>query len=173
MGLWCIVADRDQAKALSGDIRVTALQLHELRFAVRSPIGGPKEHEHRAFRAVGRCQRVRLSQLVDAGECGHLRAHLGAQSCSVDNREPGSPSQTRSRPAGPAIRTVDASSLLRYLAHGLPGAMFRHMDITRLFDRPCWQLVPLRRAVNIWTRFFLRPFQAPAAGSGPSATLAA
>jgi hypothetical protein len=39
-------------KPLLGDVDVAALQLHELRFAARSPVSGPKEHEHRALRTV-------------------------------------------------------------------------------------------------------------------------
>jgi hypothetical protein len=46
-----IVADRNQPETLLPDLIVAALQLDELRLAVRSPIGGAEEHEHRSLRA--------------------------------------------------------------------------------------------------------------------------
>lgn len=47
-----VVTDGDQPETLLLDISETALQFHELRFAVRSPVCGAKEHQHGAFRTV-------------------------------------------------------------------------------------------------------------------------
>ena len=58
-----------------------ALQLHELRAAVRSPIGRTEEHEHRALRPGHRFQRAEAAVLIGQAEVDgplpHLRPERG------------------------------------------------------------------------------------------------
>jgi len=52
------------------------LQLNELRFAVRSPVGGPREDEHQAIRAHQRIPGPHLSILILQPEIGDPLADL-------------------------------------------------------------------------------------------------
>jgi len=56
-----VVTDCNDAQPIAAEFSEAARQLHELRFAVRSPIGGPEEDEHRPFRPEQRFERPRLS----------------------------------------------------------------------------------------------------------------
>jgi len=59
-----IVADGDEPKPLFADFGMTALQLDELRLAVRSPVGGPEEHEHQTLGTRRRGEAMRLTELI-------------------------------------------------------------------------------------------------------------
>jgi len=62
------------------------LQLHELRFAVRSPVGRAEEDDDRAVRTEKRRERARVSMLVAQAEGGQGVAHFGAEGIDVDLR---------------------------------------------------------------------------------------
>jgi hypothetical protein len=64
----------------------TALQLDELRFAVRSPVGRAEEDDHRAFRTQERLQRVGLTVLIAKAEIGQVGTDLRADAFNVDFR---------------------------------------------------------------------------------------
>src|SRR5260370_26185986 len=51
-----IVADRGNSQALLTKPFGILLQLHELRFAVRSPIRGPEEDHHGSLRSANRIE---------------------------------------------------------------------------------------------------------------------
>jgi len=50
---WTIVTDGGQLQSLRFESLLRVLQLHELRFAEGSPIGGAEEKKDRAVRPVG------------------------------------------------------------------------------------------------------------------------
>ena len=62
-----VIADRGQAHAGLANLGKTALQLHELRFAVRSPVGRAEEDDDGALRTEQRLQRLDLPLLIAAG----------------------------------------------------------------------------------------------------------
>ena len=74
-----IAGDGDQADATRLQVRIAALQLHELRLAVRSLVGRATEDEHHAVRAHERRQVACLPTLVDEGKGEHGVADLRAE----------------------------------------------------------------------------------------------
>jgi hypothetical protein len=61
---------------LTLQFRHTALQLHELRFAVGSPVRRSEEHQHESFGSHEGRQRSLLSFLIEQREIGHSRSDL-------------------------------------------------------------------------------------------------
>jgi hypothetical protein len=71
-----VIAERGQLDALllkSGD---RGLQLNQLPFAVRSPIGGTKNQQRRSFRSPQSFKRLFMAKLVASGKVGRLLADL-------------------------------------------------------------------------------------------------
>jgi len=81
-----IVADGDKPKALRDDLFMTALQLAQLRLAVRSPIGGTKEHQHQAVGTARGVEGLALAELIDAVERGNGVADLRPDRRRIDPR---------------------------------------------------------------------------------------
>ena len=63
-----IVADGRQPQAAFREIASTLLQLDQLAFAERSPVGGPVEDKHRPLRSAYGFERPRLAVLVGQAE---------------------------------------------------------------------------------------------------------
>ena len=77
------VEDGGDANAPQLQIGVAALQLHELRLAVRSPVDRTVEGQHRPVRAHDRLQGLCLSVLVRETERRHDVANLGTELLDV------------------------------------------------------------------------------------------
>jgi len=76
-----IIADRSQPESLFLKSLFSVLQLHELRFAKGSPIGGAEEKKHRAIRPLQRLDGLLMTKLIARckGRCilSHLQADRG------------------------------------------------------------------------------------------------
>jgi hypothetical protein len=59
-----VIADCRQPEAGFANFLRTALQLHELRFAIESPIGGPEEDEYCALRSHHGLKRLQPAGLI-------------------------------------------------------------------------------------------------------------
>jgi hypothetical protein len=79
-----VVADGGQPDAVLTQFFDAALQLDELRAAVRSPVRGAEEHQHRAARSHDRLQVVRATVLIVQVEVRHALTHLRPQSGDVN-----------------------------------------------------------------------------------------
>ena len=88
--------------------RKRALQLHELRAAVRSPVGRAEEHEHRALRPGGRFQRADAARLVRQAEVdgaltnlrpepSQIRLRVQGRAKNDQNRDPDRPAEHMAR----------------------------------------------------------------------------
>jgi len=73
-----VIADRREAESALADTLAILFQLHELGFAVRSPVGRPEENQQRAFWAHDGFERLNLSVLVGQGKAGNAAPRLGA-----------------------------------------------------------------------------------------------
>jgi hypothetical protein len=71
-----VVADRSQLQPLRFESLVRGLQLHELRFAEGSPIGGAEEQEHRTIRPLQCLVGLLLAELVGQSKGGSQLADL-------------------------------------------------------------------------------------------------
>ena len=71
-----IVADSSQFDALIFESRLSALQLDQLPFAIRSPVRRTEEEENRAFRSFERIQILAAAQLIDQRESWRALATL-------------------------------------------------------------------------------------------------
>ena len=100
-----VIAHRDEPEALPFQRRHPALQLHELRLAVGSPVGRAEEHQQRALRPEQRQEAVRLAVLIREGEVGCGLAYLGTTGVELRTRGPGRLSQQHS-PGGDASEKV-------------------------------------------------------------------
>ena len=78
-----VVADCDQTEPLAVDVIEAALQLDELRFAIRSPIGRAEEDKNRALRSHQRFQRPCASGLIGQSERRNSRADLRSDRVDV------------------------------------------------------------------------------------------
>jgi hypothetical protein len=81
-----VVAQRDEPEPFASNQRQVALQLDQLRTAVRSPVGGPEEHEHRALRSGRRSNGSFLAPLIFEREIGDAVADLGTELRDVHRR---------------------------------------------------------------------------------------
>ncbi len=81
-----IVADGDKPEALRDDFTMTALQLDQLRLAVRSPISGTKEHQHQTIGTARGVEGLALAELIDAVEGGNGGADLRPDRRRIDPR---------------------------------------------------------------------------------------
>jgi hypothetical protein len=81
-----VIADRRQADAGFAKVGKTALQLHELRFAIRSPVCRAEEDNDRAIRTEQRSQRPLLTALIAEAELGQRITDLWAHSLDIDRR---------------------------------------------------------------------------------------
>ncbi len=84
-----VVADGRQPEALVLQLLQPALQLNELRFAVRSPVGGTVEHEHGPAGAHDRFARPDPACLIGEAEVGNLLADLRTERRDVHGRRGG------------------------------------------------------------------------------------
>ena len=73
-----------QPQPLGRQFLQPTLQLHELRFAVGSPVCRTDEDEHRALRPHDRLQRPRRAVLILEAELRHALAHLRSQLGHID-----------------------------------------------------------------------------------------
>jgi hypothetical protein len=73
-----IVANRGQLKSLRFKSLFRVLQLHELRFAEGSPVGGTEEKEDSAVRALERLVGLFMAELIGQGKCRRLPGYLEA-----------------------------------------------------------------------------------------------
>ena len=64
-----------------------ALQLHELRLAEGSPVGGAKEYQHQAFWPHYRLQGLHAAVLVRRGEFGNRLSRGGSATDGLGRRE--------------------------------------------------------------------------------------
>jgi hypothetical protein len=76
-----IVADRGQLKSLRFKSLFCVLQLHELRFAEGSPVGGTEEKQDSAVRALERLVGLFMAELIRQGKGRRLLRYLEAD-CS-------------------------------------------------------------------------------------------
>ncbi len=72
---YAVVADRGQRNALFFEARLSALQLDQLPFAVRSPIGRTEKQEHGAILSFERSETLMMTKLVANGKIRRLRTH--------------------------------------------------------------------------------------------------
>ena len=72
-----LIADRRHTEPLFPDCGEILLQLHELDFTERSPIGGAEEDPHGAFRPHNRLQGRRAPVLTCRGKRRNLLNDLG------------------------------------------------------------------------------------------------
>jgi hypothetical protein len=70
-----VIADGRQLEALLLKSCFRVLQLDQLPFAVRSPVGGTKEKENRAVSSFQRCETLLLAKLVASRERRRLLPH--------------------------------------------------------------------------------------------------
>lgn len=77
------VADGGKSEASPLQLFVPALQLHELRFAIGSPVCRTEEDEHQTVATHQRLQRLRAAELVASAECRHRRAHARPEDRNV------------------------------------------------------------------------------------------
>jgi hypothetical protein len=73
---WTIVAYCSQIEPLLHEPFLGVLQLHELRFAEGSPIGGTKEKENCPFWTLQCLVGLFVAELIRKGECRRLLADL-------------------------------------------------------------------------------------------------
>jgi hypothetical protein len=66
-----VIADRCQPQPLLPDRIQISLQLHELRFAERSPVGRAEKDEHRSFRASDGFQGLSAAFLILSRKIWH------------------------------------------------------------------------------------------------------
>ena len=76
--LLCVVADGRDSDSLAASLLNPAMQLHELRSAVRSPIRRPVEDQHGPVRPHDRFQGLGPSGLILKTEVRTLLPHLRA-----------------------------------------------------------------------------------------------
>ena len=76
--LWGVVADGGEVEAALLEFTEMDLQLHELSFAVGSPIGGAEEEQDEAFWALEGGEGAGLAGLIRESEGGDLVAGIGA-----------------------------------------------------------------------------------------------
>jgi len=74
-----IVADRRELQSLRLKSLFCVLQLHELRFAKWSPIGGTEEKENRTLQTLQRLVRLFVPELIGQSKCRRLLADLQAK----------------------------------------------------------------------------------------------
>jgi hypothetical protein len=79
-----VVADGRESQPFVLKLFDPALQLDELRFAVRSPIGGPEEHQHGAPWSHDGLARPRFAVLIVEAEIGDELTDLRAEFGHVD-----------------------------------------------------------------------------------------
>jgi hypothetical protein len=73
---FAVIAECRQLDALLLKLRDRSLQLNQLPFAVRSPIGGTKNQQRRSFRSPQSFKRLFMAKLVASGKVGRLLADL-------------------------------------------------------------------------------------------------
>jgi hypothetical protein len=78
-----VVTDRRKPKAGPSQYRRIVLQLHELPFAIRSPICRTEEHKHQALPRHQRFHDTRLAVLIGQGEIGGYLTGGGSKLSSV------------------------------------------------------------------------------------------
>jgi hypothetical protein len=79
-----VVADRDEPESFLADERQVALQLDQLRAAIRSPIGRSEEDDQCPLRTGNRLETLRLSAVVGEREVGDASADLRPERGDVD-----------------------------------------------------------------------------------------
>ena len=79
-----VIADRGKTEPSRANLGKRTLQLDELRAAVRSPVGRPEEHEHRALRTGEARKAVRAAVLIDQGKGRRGRADRRPDAGHVD-----------------------------------------------------------------------------------------
>src|SRR5262249_42008014 len=84
MDFGTVITDYRQAQSLLAKFFHSALQLHELRFAVWSSIRRSNEHEHRALGTHDRLERPRLAVLIVQTEVRHALTDLWPNLRHVD-----------------------------------------------------------------------------------------
>jgi hypothetical protein len=81
-----VMGDGCDCETLGLELLDGAFQLHELGFAVRSPIGGPGEYQHRTLGSFESVEIPHLAVLIDRPELGNLCPNLDAYQCIVIGR---------------------------------------------------------------------------------------
>src|SRR5262249_48381091 len=79
-----IVTDGRHAEPLPSDLFGAALQLHELRLAIGSPVRRPEEHEHCALRSNDRLKSPAAAVLILQIEIGSALTNLWSEPGDVD-----------------------------------------------------------------------------------------
>jgi hypothetical protein len=69
---WTVIADRGEFDSLGFKSSFGILQLHELRFAKGSPVGGTEKEKHRSIRSFQCLIRLLVAKLVLRGKCGYF-----------------------------------------------------------------------------------------------------
>ena len=112
-----VVADRDDADSVLAELFETALQLHELRAAERSPVRRAEEHQHRAAWTHDRFEGADAAGLIRKAEIRNALAYLRSELGDIDFH------RARTRPPGPRPRgralAVDKSSTASETRSGL------------------------------------------------------